>query len=98
MAACAAEKENAADAQALLSQLRKIVADMLQGHMNPWQGRMSPWCAICGAEAAGWRYELGRTRFTTIAEAKPTFEEEARANELANRLFGSHGSTRPRPN
>lgn len=91
MAACAAEKENAADAQALLSQLRQVVGDLLQGHMNPW-------CAICSAEAAGWRYELGRTRFTTIAEAKPTFEEEARANELANRLFGSHGSTRPRPN
>jgi hypothetical protein len=45
--------------------LREAVADALRSQV------MNPWCGICRAERATWRYETARTRFRTMDEAKP---------------------------
>jgi hypothetical protein len=78
----------AAASDALLPQLRDAVASMVPGILNPW-------CGICGAEAKGWRYEVGRTPFRTLEEAGPELARLAAGNLAANALYGTHGPTRP---
>lgn len=82
-----ADSEEAADAL-LLPQLRRGLAELLQSGINPW-------CAICGAEAPGWIYEIGRTRFRSLAEAAPELARAAAGNAAANMLHGTHGPTKP---
>jgi len=32
---------------------------------------INPWCALCGARVADWRYEVRRSRFATLEAATP---------------------------
>lgn len=92
IAAVAGEAEGAGAAwEALVPQLREAVADLLRSGINPW-------CAICGAEESGWRYEVGRTRHRSMEEAAAEIGEVALQNAIANALFGTHGPKRPRSN
>lgn len=73
----------------LLTQLAKTVAVMLEEGVNPW-------CAICGADAKGWRHEVGRTRFATMKEAAPHLAKSQLENLLTNMVLGTHGPTPPK--
>lgn len=87
IAALAGEAEDDVDAAAfLLPKLRAGVAELLQSSINPW-------CGICGAEQASWRYEVGRTGFRTLAEAAPHLAAAEAANRAVAALFGTHGPT-----
>lgn len=66
IAATAAEADSLGAATPdVLDPLRVAVAKLLRS------GAINPWCGLCRAEAATWRYEIGRTRFRTMAEAAP---------------------------
>jgi hypothetical protein len=56
----------------LRAQVEELVGD----------GTLNPFCGICYAPSDTWRYEVGRTRFTTMAEALPTLKE-TEAKQLA---------------
>jgi hypothetical protein len=73
----------------LLTSLGEAVAAILEHGVNPW-------CAICGADAKGWRHEFARTRFATMEEAEPELAKSQASNALANILFGTHGPDRPK--
>lgn len=47
-------------------------------------GALDPWCALCGSR--DWRYEVGRTRFRTMEEARPALEE-MEARQAATRAW-----------
>lgn len=49
----------------ILLKLREEIARLLL------KSEINPWCGICGAEEANWRYELGRTAWRTMEEAAP---------------------------
>ena len=85
--ALAGEADEAA-APALLTRLREAVAALLRTTTNPW-------CGICGAEEAGWRYELDPTAFRTLEDAGPELGRTALANALSAAVFGMHGPTKP---
>lgn len=62
--------------------LREAVNELLAS------GEMNPWCAICKASAETWHYEVGRTRFATMAEAEPELLRVEAENLAFNALFG----------
>lgn len=36
---------------------------------------INPWCGLCGAPRETWTYEVGRTRYRTMAEAAPALRQ-----------------------
>lgn len=52
------------------------------------RGGLNPWCAICGARAETWRYEVAPTRYATLDEAMPHLQATQEDNALANAVFG----------
>lgn len=91
MMASANEAASEAEAQQKVrAVLRRSVARLLLA------GAMADECAICGAKRATWRYELARTDFATMAEAKPHLEQLQMENALAHALWGGiHKTQRP---
>jgi hypothetical protein len=52
-------------------------------------GVFKPWCGLCGATKAAWRYEVGRSVWRTMEEALPTLREnEAEMLAVAAAAFG----------
>jgi hypothetical protein len=84
------EFDDPAGAEALTRQLRASTAKIVRG------GVLNPWCGICGSLEDAWRYELGRTRFRTLQEARPELARTEAENLETNRRFGTHGPDRPR--
>jgi hypothetical protein len=76
-----ADSESAA-AEALTEPLREAVERMLRS------GAINPWCGLCSARPATWRYELGRTRWRTMEEAEPILKQLAAGQAVARLLFG----------
>jgi hypothetical protein len=89
--ASAGEAETEAEAEkGLRMPLRQEVAELLRS------GIFNPWCAICDANPATWRYELRRTLFATMKEALPKLLEAEGANMAANLVWGDlHKTSRP---
>lgn len=84
------EAENEAHAQHLKTELRRQVLGLLKA------GALNPWCAICGAKLATWRYELGRSRFATMEEAMPHMQQSQAENLAANVVWGDlHRTSKP---
>jgi hypothetical protein len=52
--------------------LRQRLLDGVQGLLGCHA--INPWCGLCGAGAASWTFEVGRTRFATLEEAKPALD------------------------
>jgi hypothetical protein len=71
--------------------LRRTVAQLLHS------GALNGWCAICGAKRPSWRFEVARTRYTSMEEAEPDLAEEQAKNLLTNLIYGDTHRTR-RPN
>lgn len=90
MMAAVAEAENEADAQRIRTDLRRQVLSFLKS------GALNPWCAICGAQLATWRYELRRTVWASMDEAMPHIRQTEAENLAANAVWGDlHKTTRP---
>lgn len=73
----------------ILAPVREQVADWLR------RESLNPWCGLCGAKADSWRYEIGRTRFRTMAEAMPSMRESEARQAAARAVFGDLHKTRP---
>lgn len=89
LAAADAFDDEAAARATLIPALEAAVVDMLQS------GAVNPWCGLCYAPAAGWRYEIGSLQFATMEQAVPALRqnerEQAATRELSGelpRLFG----------
>ena len=54
-------------------------------------------CGLCGASDDTWTYDVGRTPWRTMAEAKPHLEELERQQAAVNAAFGDRHK-RQRPN
>jgi hypothetical protein len=76
--AAADEADSEANAGAIRTTLRRQVLELLR------TGAINPWCAICGAHRATWRYELARTKFQTMAEAAPELARTEAENMAEN--------------
>ena len=88
--ASAAEADTEAEAVELVrAPLRRRIVELLGS------GTMNPWCALCGANRATWRYELRRTRFSTMEQAMPTLRVIEVKNMQTNLLWGDLHKTRP---
>jgi hypothetical protein len=76
----AADQAEAEDkiSKPLREQVAKAVAD----------NTVNPWCGICQAPRETWHFELGRTRWTNMAEAMPEIEKNAAAQALTGAVFG----------
>jgi hypothetical protein len=73
----------------ILAPLREQVADWLRREI------INPWCGLCGAKVETWRYEIGRTRFGSMAEAMPSMREGEAQQAAARAVFGDLHKTRP---
>lgn len=51
-------------------------------------GVINPWCGLCNAAAASWRYECARTAFRSVEEAMPALREIERQQRLIADLWG----------
>lgn len=80
--ALSGEAENAAEAEPIVSMLRIQVGALLEARV------FNPWCSLCHAKSETWRYEVGRTRFTSMEEAKPHLEQNQREQAAVNAAFG----------
>jgi hypothetical protein len=72
-----ADSAIAAPLQATISQLLK-------------DGEINPWCGICGSPFEQWFVEVGRTRFRSAEEAKPSLAELQERNRAGRDALGGH--------
>jgi hypothetical protein len=80
--ATAGEADSEQAASAIEKALREAVAVMLES------GEVNPWCGLCRAGVETWRYEVGRTRFATMAEATPALAQSAAEQAALRAAFG----------
>lgn len=81
VASCDLAESETEARQKLDEPTRAAVAELIAGGVNPW-------CGLCGAKQDTWRYELGRTKFSTMAAAEPALREEEKRNAITRDLFG----------
>lgn len=67
-----------------------LVERRMRSTMRRWlrEKVISPHCAICGANAATWRYETRRTVYQTLEEAEPELRLEEAKQAVTNAVFG----------
>lgn len=52
---------------------------------------INPWCGICGADQAEWRYEVTETEATTLGQSfERLFRESEAKQAITRRLFGRY--------
>ncbi len=54
-----------------------VIVDTLQAQVEGLIANqtLNPWCGLCKAPASDWHYEVGPTRWATMAEALPTLRQ-----------------------
>ena len=82
IAALAGEHEGPRDANEMIGILRDQMAEFTKAKT------INPWCGICKAKADTWQYDLGRTPFRSLEEAKPYLEQNEREQALARIVWG----------
>jgi hypothetical protein len=88
--AAVGEAESEAEAERdIRAPLRWRVEELLAS------GAFNPWCALCDANPATWRYEVRRTKFATMDEAEFEMAKQKAANILTNLAIGDLHKTRP---
>jgi hypothetical protein len=75
-----------ADSEASAEELRLKCEAAVEGMLDA--GLLNPWCGLCKAERDTWRFELGRTRWRTMAEAEKPLRESEAEQAAVRRLFG----------
>jgi hypothetical protein len=79
----AGEVDNEQEAAAEIQQpLREAIEEGLK------IGAMNPWCGLCHAPADSWHYEVGRTRFRSMAEALPSLQKNEIEQAITRAAFG----------
>ena len=89
--ALADEHESDREAEKLRGALRGKVFAFLKS------GALRGWCALCGADRATWRYEVGATGWETTAEALEPLRQLEAEQVLTNAIWGDLDK-RQRPN
>lgn len=51
-------------------------------------GAINPWCGLCQAPVATWRYELTGTAFRSLREAMPALRYSEREQAIIREAFG----------
>lgn len=51
-------------------------------------GAINPWCGLCFALAEGWRIEIARTRFRSMADAAPEMARLEALQRIAREARG----------
>lgn len=76
--------------EALDEQAAQHIVNVLREKVGDWikKGVINPWCGLCHAPAEGWRYEVGRTAFRTLAEAMPALRDAERQQAAVRAAFG----------
>jgi hypothetical protein len=87
--ASAGEAESEAEVEAIRAGLRRMIVEGLRS------GTLTGWCGLCGAKRATWRYEVGRTRFASMAEAQPALDRLEAENLLTRAVWGDLHKTIP---
>jgi hypothetical protein len=82
LAVSAEAKDRMAAEASLIERLRTQVRRMIGS------GTLNPWCGLCKAPIESWRYQVGRTRFATMAEAEPVLRQSEREQAEVRRIFG----------
>ena len=83
MLATLGEAETEAEAlTAVRAPLRRKLVQLVR------DGAINPWCALCGANRATWRYELRRTEFATLDAAVSKAKVLEAENAITNERFG----------
>jgi hypothetical protein len=80
--AASGEAPSELGAEPIRALLVKQVAELLRAEL------LNPWCGLCHAPAESWRYELGRTRFASMAEARPDMEQNAAEQAITRAVWG----------
>lgn len=82
--AYANEAETLSEAKAeVVDPLHQNVTDQLRDDF------IKPTCAVCGAHANTWRFNVSRTRFSTMAEAMPHLRAAEANDYIASRRNGA---------
>ena len=69
-------------AQTLADNLRgKVAAFLMLREINPW-------CALCKSPATAWTFEVGRTRWRSLAEAESFLRQSEADQIMTNALLG----------
>jgi hypothetical protein len=76
-------------AKQILEPLKADVANALRLEV------ISPWCSLCNAKSDTWRYELRRSAFRTMDDARPVLERLQAEQMVANALFGDMPMEKP---
>lgn len=66
----------------LIDTLRGQVAELVAARL------LNRWCALCKSPESAWTYEVGRTRWTTLAEAEPELRKSEADQIMTNALLG----------
>jgi hypothetical protein len=55
----------------------ELLTTSLREQLRRWleTGTINPWCGLCGAPRETWTYEVGVTRYRTMAEAEPALRQ-----------------------
>jgi len=69
------------DEKTLEWRLRQMIERLID------KNAINPWCGICRASVETWYYEVAKTRFATMQEAKPALSRLQSANLEANSLL-----------
>lgn len=84
--AAAHEADGEAEARAIiLSPLREQIDGLLKIHA------INPWCGICRSPVDTWTYEIGRTRWATMAEAAPEIRKSEAEQVATGAILGELG-------
>ena len=82
------EADGEAEARAvILSPLREQIEGMLKIKA------LNPWCGICRSPIERWSYEVGRTHWTTMAEAEPHVRQLEAEQIATGLMFGELSSS-----
>lgn len=75
--------------------VREIKRPLISAVRVALQAReINPWCGLCEATHETWDYELKRTRFQTMEEAKPEMERMAAEQAITRSAWASKQGTR----
>lgn len=88
LAVAATRGEEQHDEQAFMLELGEALKRGAVRAMK--DGKIDPWCGICGAEPKQWTVYVGLTKYTSMEEAEPALREHERIQrEAVERLHAA---------
>lgn len=87
--AAADEAETEQEAIGIRTRLHDQVVSLVRS------GAINPWCGLCNAAQSTWHFEVGRTRWRTMAEALPAMRAEELKQAVTSVVFGDLHKGKP---